>query len=163
MKRHAQDNKIQTHVRAGDSIPIDFDMDTLIRKQTVRIISLGDSVTLKSEAQKCRNEPRNACHADYNGCSPEDEGIEDAAVEEQDGDLDHGDGESISEHSGVEFLKIRNKSAICSRIGVGAPRPTFRNVAIWLSVNVSECRPPPPLVITESVSMKKKKLDWRTN
>ena len=57
-------------------------MDTLIRKETVRIISLGIGVTLKSEAQQCSKEPRNACHADYSGCSPKDAGIEDAAVEE---------------------------------------------------------------------------------
>lgn len=75
-----------------------------MREKGVQVVPLGIGVTLKSEAEECSNEPSNAGGADYQGCSFEMRGGEDAAVEEQDRDLDHGNGESVGNQSGFECL-----------------------------------------------------------
>ena len=76
----------------------------MIREQSVQIVPVGIGVTLKSEAENCSNEPSNAGGTDYQGRSFELRGGEDAAVEEQDGDLDHENGESVGNQSGIEGL-----------------------------------------------------------
>ena len=76
----------------------------MIREKRVQVVPLGVGATLKSEAEECSNEPSNAGGTDYQGCSFEMGGGEDAAVEEQDGDLDHENGESVGNQSSIECL-----------------------------------------------------------
>ena len=76
----------------------------MVREKRVQVVPLGIGATLKSEAEECSNEPSNAGGADYQGCSFEKRGGEDAAVEEQNGDLDHENGESVGNQSGIECL-----------------------------------------------------------
>ena len=76
----------------------------MIREKRVQVVSLGIGATLKSEAEKCGNQPSHAGGADYESCSFEKRGGEDAAVQEQDGDLDHENGKSVGNHSGIECL-----------------------------------------------------------
>ena len=76
----------------------------MIREKRVQVIPLGISTTLESEAEECSNKPSNASSADYQGCSFEQWDGKDATVEEQDGDLNHENGESVGNQSGIECL-----------------------------------------------------------
>ena len=76
----------------------------MIREKCVQVVPLGVGATLKSEAEECSNEPSHAGSADYQSGFFEKGRCEDAAVEEQDGDLDHENGESVGNQSGIECL-----------------------------------------------------------
>ncbi len=105
VKRHAQYDEIERHIRPRDRDPVRFQVDALVREEAIDIVPLGLGVALESQAQKRGDEPRNADETDYQGDPLKVESVEDTAVEKKDRDLDHGDGESVGDHSGLECLR----------------------------------------------------------
>lgn len=57
IKWHAQYDDIECHVRGSDGNPVGLQINTLIRKQSIHVVSLGLRVTLKRKTQKCSNKP----------------------------------------------------------------------------------------------------------
>ncbi len=104
VKRHAKYDEIERHIRPRDRDPVRFQVDALVREEAIDIVPLGLCMALESQAQKRGNKPRNADETDYQGYPLKVESVEDAAVEEEDRDLDHGDGETVGDHSGLECL-----------------------------------------------------------
>ena len=61
-------------------------------------------MTLKDKGKYCSNTPCDAHAEEDGGCDSAFADVEDAAVEEENGNLDHGNGEGVRNQTGVDGL-----------------------------------------------------------
>lgn len=104
VQRHAKNYNIKCHVRGCDCSVIGLEVDALVRESGLRVPHSRDRVALEYEAEDSSYSPCNACRADDPRCPFECLCIEDAAIHQQDGNLDHDNCERVSDQGAGDSL-----------------------------------------------------------
>lgn len=97
VQRHAKNYDIKCHVGGCHCSVIRLEVDALVCESGLRIPHSRERMALEYEAEDSSYGPCNACRADDPRCPFECHCIEDAAIHQQDGNLDHDDCERVSD------------------------------------------------------------------